>query len=217
MYHTNNLAAPSPGSLFRPVLWALLITALAVGCSTIPHEISGISCEYSFTNIQRKEDQKRVDDAIRSIAVGGTVNKSGPVSDPVYRFRVARFSQLQDIHGKLLFQNPSAGKESERGQVLNPRTPEFSMKFDSTDIAASIDVILKFTINQGSQLFYKDQGGSEKNITSMVDSRGRVTLPTKIKRGQEYIFARTVLDNVTRYIKIDVFSQQVTDITKAEY
>jgi hypothetical protein len=44
-----------------------------------------------------------------------------------------------------------------------------------------------------------------------------VTFPASIKEGQKFIYARAVKDNVTRYIRINIFSNEVRDIRRNEY
>lgn len=80
-------------------------------------------------------------------------------------------------------------------------------------------MVVKFSVKPGSKLFYRFEGGSEIDATPQVDPNGEVALKLQIRKGQkeEYIFARTVLDEVSRHIKINIFSQSVTDIDKAEY
>jgi hypothetical protein len=191
-------------------------TVLMTGCATVQREVPDIACRYQFQDVDREEDQNRVDAAIRSVAIGA-VSKTGPTTAPEYRFTVARLKDLDKIHPQILYKNSKAQDPSELRQTLNARGPKFAITYDSTDISASIEVIVSFNVKPGSQLFYKDQGGSEIDVTPQVDSSGNVTLRTKIQKGQEYIFARTVLDAVTRFIRIDVYSQRVTDIDKKEY
>jgi hypothetical protein len=54
-------------------------------------------CTCRFKVLTRPADQDRVDNAIRAVAVG-PVTKSGTVSYPEYRFRVARLSDLDRLH-----------------------------------------------------------------------------------------------------------------------
>ncbi|MBL0702246.1 MAG: hypothetical protein JJV91_02060 [Desulfosarcina sp.] len=189
---------------------------LMVGCTSVQQDVTDISCRYQFRDIDREEDQKRVEKAVRSVAKGEVV-KTGKNTDPKYQFTVAKLKDLGRIHPRILYKNPTAQKPSELRQTLNARNPRFDITYDSTDISASMDIIITFSVKPSSQLFYKDQGGSEIDITSRVDRYGEIILKTKIKKGQEFIFARTVLDNVIRYIKINIYNQIVTDIDQTVY
>jgi hypothetical protein len=201
---------------YSKVLIAVAVLILGVsGCKSVHREIENISCRYSFLDMDREEDQLRIDDAIRSVALED-VTKMGTDSSPTYSFTVKKLASLDKIHPRILYKNPTA-KPKNLCQTLNARNPNFTITYESTDISASIEVIVRFDIKPGAQLFFKDEGGVEKDITSQVGPDGKVTLQTKINQGQEYIFARTVLDEVTRYIKINVYSQKVSDIDKSKY
>lgn len=198
----------------------VLITAAVLilgvtGCKSVHREIENISCQYSFADITREEDQRRIDEAISSVALED-VTKTGTDSSPTYSFTVKKFASLDKIHPQILYKNPTAKPRNLR-QTVTARNPNFTITYESADISASIEVIVRFSIKPGAHLFFKDEGGTEKDITSQVGPDGKVTLQTKIKRGQKYIFARTVLDEVTRYIKIDINSQKVSDIDRKDY
>ena len=198
------------------LLGVILIGLFVAGCSGVQRKISNISCQYTFIDIDRLEDQERIDNAIRSVAKG-TVVKLGTQTSPIYGFTVASFSDLDKIHPQILYKNSSFSEEANLNQTLNIRSKEFKVSYDSTDISASMEVILRFSVKPGSELFYKDQEGDEINITDKVDPWGNVEFNTKIGKGREYISARTVLGNVTRYIKIDIFTQVVSDIDPERY
>ena len=192
---------------------ALVFTA---GCASFERPIEKITCRVRLSDAERKEDQQRVDRAIHSVAVG-PVRKTGSAANVEYHFAVRRLEDLDKIHPQILYKNPTAWRPSRRRQTLNVRTPTFSITYDSTDISATMQVSVTFHVKPGSQLFYRPQGGDEMNITSRVDSSGKVVLRTKIKRGQKYILARTVQDEVSRYIRINVHTQEVTDIGGEDY
>ena len=42
-------------------------------------------------------------------------------------------------------------------------------------------------------------------------------LPITVKEGQKHLYARAMKDNVKRFIRINIFTSQVQDITKREY
>jgi hypothetical protein len=204
--------------MYSKTLITVAILILGVtGCIPVYREIENINCRYFFKDINREEDQRRIDEAIHSVAIPKEpVTKMGTGSSPTYSFTVKKLASLDKIHPRILYKNPTA-KPKDLCQTLNAHNPNFTITYESTDILASIEVIVTFDIKPGAQLFYKDEGGVEKDITSQVGPDGKVTLQTKIKQGQEYIFARTVLDEVTRHIKINVYSQKVSDIDKNEY
>jgi hypothetical protein len=72
-------------------------------------------------------------------------------------------------------------------------------------------------VRPGSRLYYKQPGGVESDITAKVDKKGKVVLPVSIHEGQKYLYVRAMKDNVTRYIRINIFTNQVQDINRRDY
>lgn len=202
-----------------PFLFTLGLATLALsGCATFtrPASVASIPCTYHFKMLSRPEDQARVEEAIHSVALGSVI-KSGTVTFPEYRFRVARLADLDTLHPKLLFSNPDTLLPSNRKQTLNLRAAGVDVSFDSTDVSATATTTVTFTVKPGSRLYFKHPGGVETDITAKADKSGKVSFPTVIKEGQKFILARAMKDNVTRYIRINIFTNEVRDITKREY
>ena len=201
------------------ILVLTLSTLTLCGCATLGNRSTGVAsipCTYRFKMLSRGEDQSRVEAAIHTVAVG-TVTKAGTPSFPEYRFRVARLADLDRLNPQLLFSNPNSLIPSERKQALNLKTAGVDFTFDSTDVSASAVITVTFHVKPGSRLYFKHPGGVESDITAKADKKGKVTLPVTIKEGQKYIFARAMRDNVTRYIRINIFTNEVKDIGKREY
>ncbi len=201
-------------------VFSVLLAALSLtGCTSFNTRDTGIGaipCTYRFKMLSRPEDQARIEAAIHTVAVG-TVTKSGTVTFPEYRFRVARLADLDTLHPKLLFNNPGAMLSSNRKQTLNPKAAGVDVTFDSTDVSASATTTITFNVKPGSRLYYKHPGGVETDITAKIGKSGKVTFPTTINEGQKFIYARAVKDNVSRYIRINLFTNEVQDIDKSVY
>ncbi len=216
----TSLARPRP-SLSTRAFWSALAAALllSAGCASLGGSRSAtasIPCTYRFKMLTRPTDQERVDRAIRKVAAG-PVAKSGTVTYPEYRFHVVRLADLDRLHPELLFDNPGTLLTANRRQALNLRAAGVDFTFDSTDVSASAAITVTFQVKPGSRLYYKHPGGVESDITAKVGKQGKVTLPTSIKEGQKFIYARAVKDNVNRYIRINIFSNDVQDISRHEY
>ena len=192
-----------------------LAALLAAGCMSTTG-VGPIPCTYRFKGLNRQAEQQKVDHAIRSVASGAVV-KSGTPTYPEYKFSVARLADLDRIHPLLVYRPARMRFASDLEPTLNLRNPIVDLTFDSTDVTASMEVMLTFNVSPGSRLFYKDADGAETEITSRVDAKGRASLPTTIRRNQEFIYARAVKDNVTRYIRINIFTREVSDVSKREY
>ncbi len=203
----------------RPLLILLGLAVLAGGCASFRADtgVPSIPCTYRFKMLTRPEDQSRVDQAIRSVALGGVVSKTGTVTFPEYRFRVARMADLDRLHPQLIFLNPGSLIASRRQQALNVRGAGVEVMLDSTDVSAQATTTVSFTVKPGSRLYYKDQNGNEQDITSQVGPNGKVAFPIQLREGQKYVYARAVKDRVNRYIRVNIFTNQLQDITQGEY
>ncbi len=201
-------------------LCAALLAALTLGGCALPprgdSSAMSIPCTYRFKMLSRPEDQSRVESAIRSVAVPGTLTKGGSNSYPEYRFRVARMADLDRLNPKLVF-GSSSSLWHKRNRALNMRTAGVEFTFDSTDVSASAVTTVTFNVKPGSRLYYKDSGNREIDITSKVDSSGRVVLPLTLREGQKFVYARAIKGMVTRYIRINIFTNEVKDVSAGEY
>ena len=194
---------------------ALLLSAGCASLSGPRRATAAIPCTYRFKMLSRPTDQERVERAIRAVAAG-PVAKSGTVTYPEYRFHVARLADLDRLNPELLFDNPDTLLAANRRQALNLRAAGVDFTFDSTDVSASATITVTFHVKPGSRLYYKHPGGVETHH-GQGRQAGQVTLPTAIKEGQKFIYARAVKDNVNRYIRINIFSNEVQDISRREY
>jgi hypothetical protein len=188
------------------------------GCATFNNRtgVASIPCTYRFKTLSRPEDQARVEAAIHTVAASPVV-KGGTVTYPEYRFRVARMADLDKLHPKLLYSNPGTPFAGSLRQTLNIQSAGVDMTFNSTDVSGSMAATITFHVKPGSRLYYKVPGGVEADITDKVDKAGKVSFPTAIKEGQKYIYARALKDRVTRYIRINLFTNEVKDISQREY
>jgi hypothetical protein len=195
-----------------------LLAILLAGCASFaPRPATPpVPVALRFKLLTRPEDQARVESAVRA-AAAGPVAKSGTVTYPEYRFHVARLSDLDAVLPDLMFAPSDSLFAADRRQALNLRAAGVDFTFDSTDVSASATTTLTFHVKPGSRLYYKNPGGVETDITAKVGKDGKVALPIVIKEGQRYIYARAVKDNVSRYIRINLFTNEVQDIPRHDY
>jgi hypothetical protein len=106
------------------------------------------------------------------------------------------------------------------GKVLMHELLAFGCRLEATyrtaDIRAGIETTLSFKVTPGAKLYYSPAPGQPEQEVA-VGSDGTVGFRIKIARGQDAIYARTQLGAVNRYIRVDVFSGEVTDATETEY
>jgi hypothetical protein len=106
------------------------------------------------------------------------------------------------------------------GKVLVHELVEFGCRVEGAyrtgDIRAGIETTLSFKVTQGARLFYVPAPGQkEEEVT--VGADGAVSFEIRIARGQDAIYARTELGEVKKYIRVDVYTGAVTDVTEDEY
>jgi hypothetical protein len=198
---------------------AVLLGIAASGCtSTPPARIENIGCRYMFSGLDNKSERARVEGLIRKYAKPGSllVSADQVSTAPVYTFVVDRLAMLTELHAELVY-GQSSGRSRPDDQLLNPRSPVFHIHYDSAHLGAALEVIVHFRVTPGAQLFYKPQAEQEQEITSKITASGDVTLRTSIEKGHDYIYARSVSGNVNKYIRINVYSQEVREISKSEY
>jgi len=203
----------------RIIPLSLCLLLAASGCAVFgkrANDTGSIPCHYRFKMLSRSEDQMRVEAAIQSVAVG-TVTRAGTAAYPEYRFRVARLADLDTLHPKLMFVESASIWSRDRKQALNLKAAEVGAVFDSTDVSASAATTVTLSVKPGSRLYYKMPGGTETEITSRVDRNGQVRFPVSLREGQKFVYVRAVKDNVTRYIRVNLFTNELRDLTKREY
>jgi hypothetical protein len=184
-----------------------------------------IDCAYTFKNVRSQEDQKKLENAIATV-VGTEYRKTGTDVNPTYYFKVAGAKQIDQIHNNLIAIKggsdgtivlPSNITGKKRSSTFYIEKPEYKVLYGTIGLNAQIEVILKFQITPGSQLWYKAEGMQEEDISSKVDSEGNVRFSTKIYKNQEYILGRTSYKGAERFIKVNIFTGTVTEINSSEY
>ena len=57
----------------------------------------------------------------------------------------------------------------------------------------------------------------EIDITDKVDKKGNVKFATKITKNQEYILGRTSYKGAERFIQVNIFTGEVSEINQNQY
>ena len=200
--------------------WFSFFAGLFIGCTSTPVDthLENIQCQYNFRGVDQRSERERIYSLVRQYAKPGTLVPADVpgTADFQLSFVVARVSAIDQMHGPILFARPSdAGAAGQ--QAFNAHNPTFSINYDTVTLGAKIEVIVNFTVTPGAQLFLRAEGDAEKDITPLVGANGAVLFKTSIHKGQDYIYARTVSENVVRYIRINVYTQQVDVIPRSAY
>jgi hypothetical protein len=86
----------------------------------------------------------------------------------------------------------------------------------TASISAGIETIVSFRVTQGARLFYvPGPNDPEQEVTVAPD--GSVRFKIRLLKGQEFIYARTELGEVKRFIKVGLFTEQVSEVAEDEY
>ncbi len=206
------------------LLFAVMCTCMG-GCA-VKHEmkkIEDIYCTLSFHFVEKAEEKEHILDAIKKHATpqGGEaqpyrVKQTGPDAFEC-TFRVKNLDVLDALHTDLKFKKDPKGKEGWM-MIVQESEPRFAMRYDSAWLTGKIKVELTFRISPpGARLFYRDEEGKEHEITDRVSSEGVVKLYVKIRRDQDYFYAKTVSGQLERFIKVNIYTQEVSEITREEY
>ena len=111
-----------------------------------------------------------------------------------------------------------AEADGSRRQVFQLADKELRSSFTTVQIKGTVKVTVTFTVTPGATLFHSAAPGQETQVdAALIDATGNVTLPVTITKGQEFVYARTVLGGVERCIKVDIFSGETVEVTKAAY
>ena len=202
------------------IAFLLLAGSAIAGCTSTPHLalMDNITCHYTFTGLESQGERDRVAAAIKKYAKDGVITSApDPAAvSPEYVFTVDRLAELDQLHAELLFTDPAATPANLQ-QRLNSHGQTFSIHYDSANLGATIEMIVHFHVTPGVKLFYKPQGEGEKDITDMVGDSGDVKLLTSIRRGEEFISARIKAGNIDKFIRINIYTQQVESIPSNAY
>ncbi len=176
--------------------------------------------------MHHEEDQVKLENAISSV-IGSDYKKTGSDENPTYTFIAKNAQQIDAIHENIT--NIKSGDEAKKlsseffksnanqNSAFYIEKPEYRVNYGSIGLEAKVEVIVKFKITPGSKLWYKPEGQLEVDITDKVDSKGAVRFETQIFKNQEFILGRTSYKNAERFIKVNIFTGEVTEIKKSGY
>jgi hypothetical protein len=190
---------------------------MSVGCADAPsHEgrITETFCVLSFKDVADAAERARICNIVGRAAEGNAVepNTVPDSSSFTLTFKISDVRTLDKIDGDLRWVMANGKWEQE----LNAENPKFSVDYDTTNLRAKIETILTLTTDAGAKVFWKFEGGEEKEVTSSVDLSGTVKIPVVFPRGKTFIFTRSVLKDVQKYKKVSV-DGDVIDSREEEY
>lgn len=212
-------------SIKNLVLFAILIFTIG-SCASSSKTLVNVKCVYTFQDVANELDQQKLENAIVSV-IGSDFKKTGSDSNPTYTFVAKNAAQIDEIHNNI--KNLKSGKDKEnipskifnstanQGSAFYMEKPEYHVTYGSIGLQAKVEVIVNFKITPGSKLWYKPQDQMEIDITDKVDKKGNVKFATKITKNQEYILGRTSYKGAERFIQVNIFTGEVSEINQNQY
>lgn len=202
-----------------------------------PPTLPAIHCTLTFNDLVRADEREWVESILKANGADvnsgpGTVEKvtgaakklisssaesmdRDPAADePVaYTFTVSDPAALDRIHRALM-----TGHTGSPQPLFNAGTPSYAMNYSTARLDGGLDITVHFTISPDAELFTKQPGSAEQAAGGTIDrTTGRVSLPATLHRGEDFLYARTVRGNVQRFLKIDVYTGESSEIDRATY
>ncbi len=172
-------------------------------------------CTLVFVNLDQAEHE-RVKGLIAAKAVDGAVEETTAQDGMVtMTFTLADITLLPALAQDVRYRTAEDGTKT---LVFEEAGREFASSFRAAKISGAIKVSVTFSVAPGATLYYSPKAGEEVELPAdVIDDQGKVDMDVAIVRGQEFIYARTVLGEVERCVKIDIFTAAATDVTRAAY
>lgn len=207
--------------LFRLIVTpALIALAFSAGCGPTeppPVHIENVKCRLEFFGLDDRAERHRVLDIVKHYARPETVQITGDdTSDGIsIEFVIDRLHRLDEINEHLM--RDREHRAFRLRPLFNTRDAVFIMRYDSAELEAKVEFIVKFRATRGAKLFIKPEGEPERDISDRIDSDGNVNFKATLHKGRDYIYARTQSGVVDKYIRIDVYTKEVREIPQSEY
>lgn len=181
-----------------------------------------IKCTYRFHNVSDKGEVDLLDRTILSFAKEGTVRGEseyvGSGQCRRYTFAVSSLSDIRALNSTLPFKSSKVGERRVTARIYEEFEPTYVTNFRTATITGSVEILVRFKVTPGASLFYSIEAEKEVPVPrEQIGYNGDVTLRVRIPRSQEYVYARSVLGQVERYLRIDVESGQAEEIGRESY
>ncbi len=212
----------------------VVLCGIAASCSLQREfdrgSLTAIKCEYTFFNTE-PEDVDRIARVLEKYRLAENSLYMSVGADTIYcEFTVAMTDDLDRIHGDLrnlpqlrsfdpALRNSASSTDRLRPAVVFAQiNPVFTTGYRTAQLEGGLTMALRFSISPGATLFYAADGDEEVAVPdSCIAVDGTVFFPTSVREGQRYVYGRTVLGDVTKCIRIQVFTGHTEEIPLEEY
>jgi hypothetical protein len=175
-----------------------------------------VKCSFTFQNLTDAAELDRVKAMVQSRAEGNVVEvTSGEGGTVTMSFMLPDVTAAPAVIEELKYRVSGDGSKL---LVFEESARQVASTFRTVAIKGAVKVTLNFTISPGAKLFYSAAAGQEAEVAAdRIGAQGNVTMDVAIARGQDFVYARTVLGEVEKCIKVDIFDSSVSTISRAEY
>jgi hypothetical protein len=181
-----------------------------------------LACTYRFYDVTDNAEVNRLRSAIQAQAKDGRVAESSG-SDPSgqfreYQFTLASLDDTAKLDSALRAKAVEAGDQAPTALLYEQFDARFAASYRTVTLTASLESVVRFKITPGASLFYSLGAGQEVAVPKdQVDSAGKVALALRIPRGQRYLYARSAVGDVQRYLRINCETGQIEEVDRAAY
>ena len=181
-----------------------------------------IWCTYRFYNAVDEKELSLIAQTVRQHASDGRVQESSGSDSQgrfhEYRFAVASVAEIEKLDSVLPFRGGHAGQDGSAVLLYEQFDTQYFTRYRTVTITGSVEIVVRFRITPGASLYYSIGPGKEIPVPqSSVDASGRVALRVRIPRSQQFVYGRSVLGGVQRYLRINVETGQAEEIGRAAY
>jgi hypothetical protein len=181
-----------------------------------------IACIYRFYNVQDEQELRPVAQTIRDHAKNEHVLESTGRDDKgmyrQYSFAITSADKIAELSATLPFRATTVDGKTVAKLVYEELDARFQTHFRTVTITGTVEVLVRFRITPKASLFYSVEPGKEVSVPqAQVAPDGGVTLSVRVPRTQQFVYGRSVLGQVERFLRINVETGQAEEIERGAY
>lgn len=174
-----------------------------------------IHCSLKFYNLKSHQEVETLQMVFKQLAIDHqvTVQKKNDENGVFleFHFLVESIDQIKSL-------NQNIPHQTDGSMLYQEFKPEYRSQFLALNLESKLQKEVQFQVTQGSELFVKfDMNKEDKISKKLIQADGRVFLKIPPNFSDSWLYVRTSLKNLNRYVRINVDDGQVQKITKMEY
>lgn len=179
-----------------------------------------IACEFAFEDLS-SEQLEVVKATIQSFSKGGRVQQEGgpglfSSQDHVkYSFTVeGGLLRVAELDSAISYKVSNGQATNLLYDQLDSR---FTTRYRTARLSGTVETIVRFQVAEGAKLYYSLEPGTEIPVPDNQIVSGNVELMVRLPRTEQYVYARTVLGRVEKFLRIDVSTGEAEAIDSRAY